>query len=186
MLNLILRFFTKSKKITAATPKVGLAPFSPDQVIHSNLSVKRIYDQLIVPGDPNLEGKRQKLKERYDILLKDSPLKIEVKGKKLKGLKGSTATLTVIDDRILIVCDMTPYQDVHAFDLDGNHLWDIEGCLDERGESNYSFGDVSGIVKDPDGRNLLLTHFFPVSFATDLETGKGTRIWSITDDTDMK
>lgn len=186
MLNLILRFFTKSKNTEISAPKDRLAPFSPEHFNPSNLSVKRVYDQLIIPGDPNLEGKRQKLKERYDILLKESPLKIEVKGKKLKGLKGSTATLTVIDDRILIVCDMTPYQDVHAFDLDGNHLWDIERCIDERGESNYSFGDVSGIVKDPDGRDLLLTHFFPVSFATDLETGKGTRIWSITDDTDMK
>jgi len=116
----------------------------------------------------------------------ESPLRIKVKGQELRGLKGNFGILSIVDERILIVNDHKPYQNVHAYDLAGNHLWDIEGSLDWEGEPSYSFGQVSGLVKDRDGRTLLITCRFPVSYATDLETGTGTRIWSIDDDTDMR
>lgn len=186
MINLLRRLFKGNSKASHERQRPYLAPFSPEYNVPSPLKFKTVYDHLIIGDDKNFEGKRRDLKENYDIILKESPLRITVKGKKLKGLKGSTGTLSIIDDRILIVCDMTPYQTVHAFDLDGNHLWDIEGCVDSTGGPAYSFGRVCAIVKDPQDRDLLLMDFFPIAYATDLETGKGTRIWSISDDTDMK
>jgi hypothetical protein len=185
-MDLFRRFFNRRIKDSSLKSNTLVPPFDPEYVVLSSLSIKTVYDHLIIGDDKNFEGKRRDLKQNYDIDLKESPLRITVKGKKLKGLNGSTGTLSIIDERILIVCDMTPYKTVHAFDLQGNHLWDIEGCLDRRGEPSYSFGRVSAIVKDPQGRDLLLMDFFPISYATDLETGRGTRIWSIDDDTDMK
>jgi hypothetical protein len=185
-MNLLRRLFKRNSTVSHEPQRPYLAPFPPEYNVPSPLKFKTVYDHLIIGDDKNFEGKRRDLKENYDIILNESPLRITVKGKKLKGLKGSTGTLSIIDARILIVCDLTPYRNVHAFDLEGNHLWDIEGCSDETGEPNYSFGNVSGIVKDQKDRDLLLMHYFPVSWVTDLETGKGTRIWSISDDTDMK
>jgi hypothetical protein len=149
----------------------------------STLKVDFLYSRLPTPGVTSKEI-RESLKQRFDLDIEEYPLRVSFKGRDLK-LQGDVVTVTLVDERIFILIDRTLNQNVHAFDLLGNHLWDIEEAFDSEGKPEWSFGEVSNVVKDnTTDKDLLLLFFNPYTWATDLETGRGTKLVGIRDQQD--
>lgn len=129
----------------------------------------------------------QKFIKDYHIVVSEKPLQVKVKGCTLPSLKGdSVSEMAIVDDKFLIILDSTPFRNVHAFDLEGNWLWDIEGCNDNHGRPVTYFYGICDAVTDEAGKRQLIVGNFPVTYRTDLATGKGTTIWEIEDDTDSR
>ncbi len=123
----------------------------------------------------------------YQIIILENPLRVTVKGKLLRSLKGdSVSEMALVDDKFLIIPDSTPFRNVHAFDLDGNWLWDIEPCNYKDGKPAKYFYGICDAITDESGKRQLIVGNFPVTYRTDLATGKGTTIWKIEDDTDSR
>jgi hypothetical protein len=108
------------------------------------------------------------------IIVRENPLEILVNGKKLENLQGDTvAQIVEIDQKMLLVLDWTPNRNVHAYDLNGNWLWDIESCDDvdvRKNQPVWHFFNIMGVVDE-----TLYLGNFPYTFVTNLYSGKGTR-----------
>jgi hypothetical protein len=114
------------------------------------------------------------------------PLRIEINGRPLKNLMGSSCHIYLVDHKYLIIKDSTPYRNIHAFDIEGNWLWDIEPCNYKDGKPTKYFLGICDAITDESGKRQLIVGNFPVTYRTDLATGKGTTIWEIKDDTDFR
>ena len=133
----------------------------------------------------NLDEKLQYANEKYGITFKDDQNTILIDGKKLEGLEGDILCIDEVDG-ILIVIDEKKYQNVHAFSLAGEWMWDIEPVRDEKGEAFTYFSHVAGIEIDESGQKQLIVGRDPVYFQTNLKTGRGTKINLIRNDTNER
>lgn len=116
----------------------------------------------------------------------DGTLRLTIKGKEIQNLRGTTCTIDLVDETYLIINDSTPYKNVHAFDLNGNWLWDIENSKDRNGDDEMFFHGTVDAVTDQSGIRQLVLKSFPVTYHTELATGKNTKIVRIEDDTNYK
>lgn len=116
----------------------------------------------------------------------DGALRLTIKGKEIQNLSGTTCTIDLVDDTYLIINDSTPYKNVHAFDLNGNWLWDIESSKVRNGEDEMFFQAIVEVVTDEFGTRQLVLTSFPITYHTELATGKNTKIVRIEDDTNYK
>ena len=179
--NFILQLFKKSRNLRA--------PFEGETLEDSAISLELIYDhnlELTHFSDQltyELKPKWEAFKKKYQIDLSEKGFLIF--GKQIpftrKVIKVYLTSLNT-----LMVCDEKEFQDIHAFSLAGEALWSIEGCLGYDHLPVYSFGKPIAVKKSAEGRDLLILYNHPVTFATDLLSGKGTYIYSITDDTNEK
>ena len=129
----------------------------------------------------------KRLLEEYQMEIMDEPLRIFLKKKPLNNLKGNKLKeVALVDDKYFIFLDSTEFRNVHAFDLDGNWLWDIEPCNYKDGKPAKYFYGICDAITDESGKRQLIVGNFPVTYRTDLATGKGTTIWKIEDDTDSR
>ena len=156
---------------------------------NSETSLELIYDHSL--QDPLFESYLTKeLRPKWETFSQKHHIEMVkgsliIKGRTLP-MKGEVIKIYLAGNNTLIVRDQDHFQDIHAFSLTGEHLWDIEGLRKFNGERAYSLGDPYCIKVNKEGRDLLLLHYFPLTFATDLLTGRGTYIFEIEDNTDMK
>lgn len=152
--------------------------FAGKPLFASEVGLELIYDS---SGDESEEWRL--FKEQHQVELTKGEMTI--RGRRL-ATTGDILKIFITGLGTLLIYDETPYQDTHAFTLEGEHLWDIEGCNFEIGKKSYSLGVPNIIKRDDSGRDLLLLSYYPAVFATDLHTGKGTYLWAMRDDTDEK
>ena len=92
----------------------------------------------------------------------------------------------MLDDKYFFIKDLTKYRNIHAYDLDGNWLWDIESALDNTGKPEEYFNSVMDKIEIIDGVKWIHIGSFPMLYMTELETGKNTHLIKVFDDTNMK
>lgn len=164
-------------------------PFEGKRLATSSTSLELVYD-LCLDFSEYESDLAKSLRPRWNHFKDENEIEVMeghlvIKGKKFPvGDKVVRIFLTSLN--IIIVRDVTPYHNIHAFNLNGDHLWDIEGCNTNLNERAYSLGSPCGINVSENGRDLLMLDAYPVTYATDLLTGKGTRIFEIEDNTDTK
>ncbi len=162
------------------------SPFSDlNQLCDSDTTFEKLYDSRSVDErDLYYFGNREKLFKKFQIEIIER-WKISVNG---RVLPVSVVSMHLVGgERIIVEAYGEPYHNIQAYSIHGEFIWAIESCKDPYREDNtYSFGEPCGIKKNNEGRDLLLISYWPVLFATDLVTGKGTYICQIDDDTNMK
>ena len=113
------------------------------------------------------------------------PLLVTIKGKKIVNLIGHSCLIYLVDEKYFIIKDSTPFTNIHAYDLAGNWIWDIESVKDPEGDSVEYFMGIDNILTDDKGIRQLIVNFFPFAFLTELETGKNTKLYKIEDISDF-
>ena len=110
------------------------------------------------------------------------PLLVTIKDKKIANLAGHSCLIYLVDNKYFIIKDSTQFKNIHAYDLDGNWIWDIESVKNPKGFAVEYFRGIDNVIVDDKGTRQLIVDCFPVSYLTDLETGKNSKIWKIEDD----
>jgi len=147
---------------------------------------KELYDLDI--SKETQEEKLKRMEEEYGIIIsRTTPLTVTIKGKQITDLLCPYIPLiTLIDNEYIIINDNTPYRNIHAYDLEGNWLWNIEECNNRYGKPVKYFYNVCDPETNDDGQRVLIVNSHPEVYATDLKTGKGTKIVEIYDDTNER
>ena len=154
----------------------------------------RIFDRIVT--SETMKQKHERIFRDYGIKIWENavdygqkewpPLRLEIHGRSIQNLFGLSCSIYLVDNKYLIINDSTPFKNVHAYDLEGNWLWDIEPCNYKDGKPANFFYGICEAITDESGRRQLIVGNFPVTYRTDLATGKGTTIWKIEDDTDSR
>lgn len=110
--------------------------------------------------------------------------RVTINGNKISG--HVTEMALIGGNKIIVSLASRPYRNIQAYSIEGKLLWEIEPIQDIDGNNVYSFGSISGVKKGLDGREMLIVSWWPHAWATDLETGKGTYLCAVYDDTNMK
>lgn len=156
------------------------SPFVGETLSDSSIELELVYDHYMVGAN---EDRWESFSAAHDLkILSD---KFIIKGKPFR-FKGKIFQIFRTSSDILIVRDDDSYQDIHAYSLAGDHLWDIEKLRYPDGKKVYTFGRPVSIKRNSLNEDLLLLSYHPYFFATNLLSGKDTFIWSRVDDTNER
>jgi hypothetical protein len=133
----------------------------------------------------NLDEKLEYAKKKFGITFDNNGNTILIHGKKIEGLEGNLHCIDEVEG-FLIVIDEKKFQNVHAYSLAGEWIWDIEPTRDQKGDPFTYFAHIAGVRDDGTGNKKIILGSDPVYFQTDLNTGRNTKISYIRDDTDER
>lgn len=180
-IGLILRFIL-TNLLFPKNKSIEIEPFKGKPLLDSDTTFEQIYD---ISNDfgADIYSHPIDFREKWGAFLNEHEIEVfrgelTIKGRQIRE-SNEVVRMFLIGGNFIIIWDRRDSDNVHAYSLNGDHIWTIEPCLIQ-GRNIDSFSNPFGIKK-MEGKDLLMLSEWPLVFATDLHTGKGTFLWEVDD-----